>query len=303
MPVRLEGQLPASQAALSRDRAAGGAAAAARTVLGRLGLVGAGLYAANKYVPSGNDSTNFGLPSSGGLGGAERNLHRQLGQLTSDPIGLLFGQSVDPKSDSSDRLLAFSKQVNALRGNLDKLSPQKLQQIQAEAIKLGQDKSLSKYATSFAAVAKVFDPLNVALGKVSGNFTDMASYAGKSMHDILLASKVNMVQIQNTLGAGSEGGRVAVGKNFELAASDIDASMQAGLISVQKGTAEIYKLLAAGLAQVNPNGPTAADLSRLGVAGAQNYTTNLVTRTSGAAPTRRTTCPPPTPRAPPVRRF
>ena len=86
-----------------------------------------------------------------------------------------------------------------------------------------------------------------ASGSVKANFADMASYAGKSLHDIELAALVNMVQIQNVLGTKSLAAREALSHNFLLAAADIRASMAAGVISTKKGLAEINALMARAL--------------------------------------------------------
>lgn len=83
-------------------------------------------------------------------------------------------------------------------------------------------------------------------------FQDIAQSGGKSMDRIKAAVKTATAEISGYMGKDSEAGRLAMAKNFRLAAAAVRASMAEGKISAKEGTAAIRGYLISALQEVNP---------------------------------------------------
>lgn len=261
----------------------GGAAGRLGALAKGAGAAGLVILAADKIAPA--DKSVMGLPG-GRTSSVQTSIHDMANELKAS-VASLFSGDLGGAGRGLLQLAGFAhapisdvrklgEEIKGLGGNLTSLNPTQLAKIHDEASKFAHDPAYAKWRQQLLGVANAFTPLGVATTKVGAQFADMASYAGKRLADILLASKVNMVQIETTFGTKSRESRAAVAQNFALAAQDIQASMNAGVVSVQGGTTQILKLLADALRAISgANAPSAAVLQQIGVASAQQYLANV----------------------------
>lgn len=284
----------AAQTALDDAQAAGGAtgaaagaggAAAGAGLLGgaaRFGLTrvlpaAAVLFGLHEALPSGEGPRGpQGIPTTGS------NFQRDIRQFQNeyadikhvDPVGFvkdLFGGSETSKSE--EQLRKFGTQLSKIKGNLSDLPKDQMKKINAEAIKLGEDPSLSKFRKQLEAVANATDPslaatkkwsekmreyfksLGPAAADVAKSFESINASAGSILRQVSEIVSSNTKKIAEDLGTNTKQGKDALVANFGQAVVAIQKAMEEGTVSTGKGMQDIGKLVAAALKEygINPS--------------------------------------------------
>lgn len=101
--------------------------------------------------------------------------------------------------------------------------------------------------TAADRITKSFGTLSVKLTEVGPIFKVMAGDAGQSLKTIQTQAAASASAIASTLGTKSNAARVAIAQNFSIAAGDIRASMQAGVINTGQGMKAISDMLGKAL--------------------------------------------------------
>ena len=143
--------------------------------------------------------------------------------------------SKDISKEASDQLNAM---VDGYASRVDKLGPEAAKL--PDAIKSGLD-----LGGASAKVVTDVDNINKA-------FADMKGSAGKNADEMRAHVRTNMAAIRGSLDKDSESGRLALAKNFRLAAAAVKSSMKSGEIGTKEGTALIRGYLIDALQEVNP---------------------------------------------------
>lgn len=116
----------------------------------------------------------------------------------------------------------------------------------------GYTKSMSRYIEAGLNLGGTSAHVVTDLEQISNAFRDMGKAAGRHLSDIKETVKTNTATINGTLGKGTTAGRLALARNFRLAAAAVRQSMKDGEISTKTGTAQIRSYLISALQEVNP---------------------------------------------------
>jgi hypothetical protein len=130
--------------------------------------------------------------------------------------------------------------LSKINGELDKLTSQGLhgkELQQALTLGLNIDLPVARATGGLNDVKDAFD----ALGKTHG------------LHELRKNVKANIEIINGELGRGSQVGRLALARNFRLAADAVRDQMKRGEVSTKTGTAQIRKYLISALTEMNPS--------------------------------------------------
>lgn len=112
----------------------------------------------------------------------------------------------------------------------------------------GQFKALAAAGNAAAdRITKSFGTMSTKISEVAPLFKTMAGDAGLSLKTIQTQATSSASAIASTLGNKSTEARVAIATNFSIAAKDIRASMQAGVVNTGQGMKAIADMLAKAL--------------------------------------------------------
>jgi Peptidase M15 len=259
-----------AQAGVDATEAAGGAGAAS----GAGGLLARLLPAAGEGSGFLAGAAGIGLPLVAG-GGAIYGLGKLI-EATTPTSKKSFGiptQQEDDKSESSNELSKFGKELEKIKGSLSDLPHGKMEEIHQEAVRLAQDPSLDEYRSKLQKIADQTDPLVAASRKwtektreylkslgpvaneIASTFKSIQESTGDILEQIRTTVHENSKAIADDLGTGSQEGKNALIANFGEAVRHVEQAMQAGKVSTGRGMQEIGKLVAEGLKEygINPS--------------------------------------------------
>lgn len=274
-----QSEVAAAEAGGAGAAGAGGAAGLLRGVGGfavnRLLPSAAVLLGTQAVLPSGEGAKARGIPTTGSNFQRDiRQYNNELGDIKHvDPVGFvkdIFGGSETSKSE--EQLRKFGDRLSKIKGNLSSLPKDKMKEINAEAINLGNDPSLGKYRKHLESIATATDPilantkkwaekmreyfhsLGPAATAVAETFESIKHTTGSILEETREIVHDNSKKIAEDLGTETKQGKDALTANFGGAVVAIQTAMEEGKVSTGKGMQEIGRLVGTALKEygINP---------------------------------------------------